>query len=964
MQISSQLWRDAFAEFERLHDLDEPDRAARLSALAQHQPELYAPLLILLQAGAAADAQAFLSEPAQHDWKTAAQSERSAGSLFGPYRLERVLGAGGMGEVWYARRADGLFDTPVALKLLHAFLPTAARERFVREGRILGQLAHPNIARLLDAGAAEQGQLYLALEYVEGRSIDRWCDERSLGIEARVRLFLQVCDAISHAHAHLIVHRDLKPANVLVTNDGSVKLLDFGIAKLLESADQSAAETELTRLGGRALTPEYAAPEQITGGTVTVATDVYSLGMLLYVLLCGARPFGRLGQTAAQVETEVLTRDAVAPSQRHNDESIAPHARCRNCGAAQLRAALRGDLDTIVLKAIKKSPADRYASNAALADDLRRYLRLEPVLARPDTLSYRTRRYLQRHRVGTTAGLAIGAAVVVGTAGTAWQAHVARLEARKAIAEAARANATKDFLVDLFRASDPRVPSGAPRGQTSAKELLDRGAARIEKDFASQPELQIDLLGLVTDIYEGLSEEEPYDLYRQRRAELALAHYGPAHPIVLDAQLSEAMAAVTRQEYDRASALLATIDDQLKRSGQDHSLLRAYWWTTEEARAFAADGPSAVTQAAIDHAIDLYQEFAPNSSEYAAALSRVAMQYSEQSDYAEAVRYGELALAVYDTAPDRAENQVLNVLANHTRNYELLGDYNRADATYDRNRTLVVKLLGEGDPNFWLAGLQQARMKLRHGDIEAGQALADRMYAAIPSNWTTTNQDQWARGLYAECLVMQGRVIEAIPIFEATLSDFLEHDYAGMSAYWKRDLGDAYDRAGRVDDARRLLQGSLNDYATRQAVNSKRLLGIRERWGRFLLDRPNRDDHDLAAAESEFMTVVQYSDGRPWLEPALAHSGLARIALARNDVATAASESLLAITALDRTQEVFDLRMRPAIWLVRGRALLRSGDAAGAREWAQKALDTLSRYPACPGADLDEVQKLLNEARL
>src|SRR5882724_8490366 len=208
-------------------------------------------------------------------------SELRGGDSIGPYLLERELGAGGMGEVWLARRADKLVEAPLALKLLHSHLASSLRERFVREGRVLGQLAHPNIAKLLDAGITSDGQLYLAIEYVEGVALNRWCDEQRLDTDAKVRLFLQVCDAVSHAHAHLVVHRDLKPQNILVTAEGQVKLLDFGISKLIESTDGE-AQAELTQLVGRALTPEYAAPEQITNQPITVATDVYSLGVILY----------------------------------------------------------------------------------------------------------------------------------------------------------------------------------------------------------------------------------------------------------------------------------------------------------------------------------------------------------------------------------------------------------------------------------------------------------------------------------------------------------------------------------------------------------------------------------------------------------------------------------------------------------------------------------------------------------
>ena len=271
-----------------------------------------------------------------------------AGQTIGAYRLVSLIGQGGMGSVWLAERCDGRFDGQVAVKLLNiALMGRAGEERFRREGTILARLTHPHIARLIDAGVAATGQPYLILEHVAGLTLDCYCDEHALGIEARVRLFLDVLEAVVHAHANLIVHRDIKPANVLVSEDGGVKLLDFGIARLLEpDAEWGAVAGRRARSrAGRAaaLTPEYSAPEQVTGGPVTTATDVYALGVLLYVLLGGRHPAGD-----------------------------------------------GGDLDTIVAKAVKKNPAERYGSATALADDLRRFLLHEPVSARPDTLAYRT----------------------------------------------------------------------------------------------------------------------------------------------------------------------------------------------------------------------------------------------------------------------------------------------------------------------------------------------------------------------------------------------------------------------------------------------------------------------------------------------------------------------------------------------------------------------------------------------
>jgi serine/threonine protein kinase len=274
---STQLWRDALVRVDALMQVADAKRATELSEMANAQPQLHALVSSLLQAGLEAERVGFL-EPKRV--ASATQSLKVDATL-GPYRLVSLLGTGGMGEVWLARRSDGLFDGEVAIKTLHPhFASSAMRERFLREAHLLGRVSHPNIARLLDAGVTDDGAVYLVLEYVRGEAIDAYCDGRKLSIEQRSRLFLDVCTAVAHAHSHLIVHRDLKPSNILVTDAGEVKLLDFGVAALLDT--DAGSTSELTRLTGRAFTPEFAAPEQLRGEAITTATDVYALGVTLY----------------------------------------------------------------------------------------------------------------------------------------------------------------------------------------------------------------------------------------------------------------------------------------------------------------------------------------------------------------------------------------------------------------------------------------------------------------------------------------------------------------------------------------------------------------------------------------------------------------------------------------------------------------------------------------------------------
>ncbi|MCU0814537.1 MAG: serine/threonine protein kinase, partial [Burkholderiaceae bacterium] len=402
-----------------------------------------------------------------------------AGDTVGPYRLIRELGSGGMGSVWLAERTDLLQRRQVALKLPHgAWRRAGLAERLAREREILATLEHPNIARLYDAGVTPDGQPWLALEYVAGERLDTYCRERRLPVAGRLRLFLQVAHAVAHAHAQLVVHRDLKPANILVTDGGEVKLLDFGIAKLLDEG--VAQETALTREAGRALTPEYASPEQILGRPFGTASDVYSLGVVLFELLTDARPY-RLGRaTRAALEEAIVHADVPRPS------AVA---------APERRRALRGDLDTIVLKALRRDPAARYPTVAALADDLRRHLEHRPVQAQPDRAAYRLHTFVRRHRVAVGAGTAVVAALAAGLVVALWQARLAQAEQR-------RAAAVKAFVTGLLVDVDPfNTTTTAP----TVEGLLQMAEQRLRGEHLRDPAIRVELLDTVGASLVGLS---------------------------------------------------------------------------------------------------------------------------------------------------------------------------------------------------------------------------------------------------------------------------------------------------------------------------------------------------------------------------------------------------------------------------------------------------------------------------
>ena len=456
-------WTRLAPLLDELLDLPPADRDARLAALRAEDAALAGRLADWLARDAALDDAGFLARPAGG----VLAAPLHAGQTAGAYTLERLLGEGGMGSVWLARRSDGRFDAQVAIKFLRPGLLTPGETaRFAREGAILARLAHPHIARLHDAGVTPDGQLpYLVLEYVAGEPIDRWCEARGLDTRARVRLLLDVLDAVAHAHNQLVLHRDLKPSNILVTDAGRAMLLDFGVAKLLDAGDGG----ELTRHAGSAFTPGYAAPEQLQGDAVGTATDVYALGVLLYGLLGGGHP-----TTPEPLPTLQRLRSVLEVVPRRLSEAVRARDGGRAArGSAQARRLreLRGDLDTIVARALKKAPEERYANAAAMAADLRRWLAHQPIAARDDQRWYVAGKFLRRHRAAVAGGAAATLAVAVAVAG-------ALAQGREAARQRDHAEALIEFMLgDLRRKLQP----------VGRLDVLDAVGERVLTHYAAQP---------------------------------------------------------------------------------------------------------------------------------------------------------------------------------------------------------------------------------------------------------------------------------------------------------------------------------------------------------------------------------------------------------------------------------------------------------------------------------------------
>ena len=501
--LSPERWRALIPHLDQALELAPDQRGPWLAALRAQDPTLADDLAQLLEKRAELERDRFMEASPL----LSAPRASLAGQVVGGYTLRSLLGQGGMGSVWLAERSDGRFQGQAAVKLLNASLVGRDGEaRFKREGSILARLRHPHIAHLVDAGVSPLGQPFLVLERVDGERIDRHCDDRRLGIEDRVRLFLDVLAAVAHAHANLVVHRDLKPSNVLVAADGQVKLLDFGVAKLLQG-EAGAGVTSLTREGVAALTPEYAAPEQLTGADITTATDVFALGVLLYLLLTGRHPTGGEKSTPAEliraiVDTEPTRASDAVVAQRGADTPDDVASR-RGTTPRKLRGALRGDLDNVVAKALRKRPAERYTSAEAMADDLRRYLEHRPVAARPQSFGYRARKFVARNRLALGAAATALVALLSGAGVALWQARIAAAQRDRALAQLHRAEATIDFTSFLLAEATPT--EGRPL--TNA-ELLARGEALIDRRYANDPSNRVLMLLTLAERYE---ENQQYD---------------------------------------------------------------------------------------------------------------------------------------------------------------------------------------------------------------------------------------------------------------------------------------------------------------------------------------------------------------------------------------------------------------------------------------------------------------------
>lgn len=686
--------------FDAAVDLPTGEQAAFIDRECGGDEALRAEVLELVRAYHHSDS--FLESPAA---RIAAPLLDAAAALagpvpeqIGPFRVVREIGRGGMGRVFLAERADGQFEQRVALKLIQHGTPGLVR-RFVEERRIVALLEHPGIARLVDGGVTNSGLPYFAMELVEGEPIDRYCDARALTLDQRLELFVGVCDAVAYAHRYLIIHRDLKPSNILVTADGQPKLLDFGIAKLL-GAEQGGDDA--TRTGFSAMTPEFAAPEQVRGAPVSTATDVYSLGVLLYLLLTGERPYDVRGRSPAEVERIVCVDDPPKPS------SKAP---------PPLRRRLRGDLDLIAMTALHKEAERRYQSPATLAEDLQRFRQGRAILARPDSARYRVQKFVGRHRAGVAVAGLLAAALVGG-------ASRERVLRGRAEVEARKAKEVEAFLVGVFDVADPSGWKEPEGGSVTARELLDRGASRIDSMLVGQPEVQAELRSVLGRIYTSLGLYDKATPLLQRSLAQRTSLHGP-----LDASVAENMDllgnALTRMDrFGAAEPLLRRALEQRRR----------HFGNTHAATAESIDHLATLLEQRNEYAAaePLYREAlgvrrslsGDTTVEFASALGNLGLLLYRRGAFAEAESLQRRALDINLRRLGENHARTAETMQNLAMTLSRRGAFEQAEAYHRRALAAKRKALGDAHPSVTVSLNNLANMLGRNlGRLDEAEAL-------------------------------------------------------------------------------------------------------------------------------------------------------------------------------------------------------------------------------------------------
>src|SRR5688572_4986408 len=852
MRTLEDWWSEISPLLDEAMELPTSARESWLADLEQRSPEQAAHVRSCLSQVAGLSERKFLEDPIRRYLPPGLE-----GRAFGAYTLERPLGFGGMGTVWLAHRSDGRFEGQVAVKLLNAALVGhPSEQRFAREGRVLARLQHPNIAHLLDAGVESDSQPYLVLEYVRGEPIDKYCNGHDLGIEQRIRLFLDVLAAVAHAHSNLVVHRDLKPSNILVTGQGEVKLLDFGVAALLSGGGDHV--TALTHQGGPGLTPGYASPEQLLGQPITTATDAYSLGVVLFELLAGRRPTATSNEAKATADVIRSTLETDAPRL----SEVASNA--------QWRRSLRGDLDNIVAMALRRTPGERYRTAEAFAQDLRHYLALEPVSARPRSFGYRTAKFVQRNRVAVASVCAVVILVIVAGGFSFWQMIQANEQRRLAEDQAMRAEFARDFAEFV---------------------LTDAGAT-------GRPFTTSQLL---------------------LRAEQVLQDYGsPATPVAIEQVIKLGMLFARLGQYRKA--LLLFENAHTRALAGNHAELR--WQSAcELGRMHHYAGRLRQSVALLDGAIAELRLQAPDSPALIECLEQKSDLELTRQNIAAALEAAQASVAQAQRLFPRARMHQVSARVQLAISNRAAGHIRVADDLLRETHEMLKKLGRERTANAMLLYATWGIVKADIGDIVGAVKLVEtglRIGHALSGD---AEVDQWVSVTYARRLVWLNRLDDAESYFANALRRSSGEDDAEMQAAAllglisvNRARGDFAAAREARDRAAQFIQTLPPEHTTHVSLA----------YETGLLDAADGSFSDAKVGLQQALTLFQRTKRRQ-ADQIVLLSELSRCELQTGQLDRAAGRASEA-TALARK---FALPDHPSYWL--GLALLAQVDVEQAR---------------------------------
>lgn len=860
--MANDQWDEIEARFEDVLNLPEAERPAFLAELHAKNPLIHREVLSLLAAdGDATEFFEGLSDKFVSPLVARMDREVVPPERIGPYRILREVGRGGMSTVYLAERADGQFAQQVALKIIRGGTADEADERvqrFLAERQILASLNHPHIARLYGGGVTETNRPYFVMEYVEGQPIDTYGNEQALSVRQRLRLFMDVGAAVQYAHQNLVIHRDLKPSNILVTAEGTVKLLDFGIAKVF-SGDPllDAPSTSTTQTGQRWLTPDYAAPEQIRGQRITTATDVYQLGVVLYRLLTGHKPYQVDTTSTYEVERAVCEQEPARPStivlrtEEHTrgtqKTTITPAqvSRDRSVDVQGLRRLLAGDLDAVLLKALRKEPEERYASVGAFVDDVARYLEALPVEARRGSAMYRVRKFMRRHWAGVGAGMAF--VVLLLLFAVVYTTRVTH-ERNRAQQEANKAREVSEFLIHLFEVSDPDEARGEA---VTARELLDRGARQAEVALSTQPEVQAQMLQTIGRVYErlGLYEQglpllqAAVDL-SQTTAQSTPVEQAETWRYLGDVHTSMGTYDEARSAYDTALTLLDPLPDALPEKARILAQLGLLYQRNEQ---------FATADSLYQTALTLQQSaFGTMHEDIVETMTSLALLRRHERNYPAAESLYLETLSLARRVMGERHTGVATILNNFAALKDDQGAYEAADSLYQQALDIQRVILGDRHPDVGKTLNNLALVREQRGDLDAAEELQRQALQIKEEALGTTHPSLAVSYLnLAALLHTQGKLDAADSLYRKALAideAVYGPDHSEVAADLTR-LAMLHHDKGNLAESQRLFEDALailDAFPDDQVRRSTAVL----HFGRLLRDRGRFQQAESLAREA------------------------------------------------------------------------------------------------------------------